>query len=743
MCRIFSQTLSFLRAFAFLFLFTFFEIIAAPAKSSLKGVVLDASTDKPIPNAVVRIVNTGKYNVTDVNGVFEFSEIEYGEVNLEVTHIGFKKTSIKIKVDQKVIIGLLVHLFPMPIETSTIVVTGNHYHSRFESMNELTNVLKGKELEKDLGLTLASTLRNETGLSIRSMGPAPARPVIRGLGGDRIFIGEDGFKTGDLSSTSPDHAVAIEPFTIDRIEVIRGPKVLTQNSTSLGGIVNIVRDEIPETLPDKLKITAGAYGETANKGLLGSFVTHVPYKDIVLRGEISHRTTSDLTTPTGELKNSSISTLNLSTGFSYIRDWGSVGASFREYDSDYGIPGGFKGGHLDGVDISMFKRTINTRLSLLMDSQLIEKINIQLNRNYYRHIEFESVDIVGAEFTILKYEGRLTASTKNIGFFEKGLAGIESEFRDFNIGGFVFTAPTRSVRISSFLFQSFSLDNYSFEVGARYSFDKYNPRRATKSTREEFLVEKEFHTFAFSFSMLIELNPKMYIGGTISQSSRVPSIEELYSEGPHLAAYSYEIGNPNIEHERGYGVELFAYRKTESYFWNLTLFRNDFSTYIIHRNSGRINYATLLPIYQAEGIGANFYGFESQFNYRVNNLIQVSTSVSYTDGSLSKTKSPLPSIPPMKSISEIKFNLDKITLGASFEAVTKQNKVDIFEEPTPGYGITNFFLQYSFFSNKVVHNLSLNIDNVFNKEFRNHLSRVKSIMPEAGRNFRFTFRVYY
>jgi iron complex outermembrane receptor protein len=719
------------------------ETIAVPPTATLRGVVLDASTDKPIPNAAVRIGQTGKYDVTDANGVFEFSDIEYGKVHLEVTHIGFKKTSIKIKVDREVIFGLLVHLFPMPIETSTIVITGDHYHSRFESIHELTNVLKGKELEKDLGLTLASTLRNETGLAIRSMGPAPARPVIRGLGGDRIFIGEDGFKTGDLSSTSPDHAVAVEPFTVERIEVIRGPKVLTQNSTTLGGIVNIVRNEIPENLPEKLKITAGMYGETVNKGLLGSFVTHVPYKDIVFRGEISHRKTSNLNTPAGELKNSSISTLNLSTGFSYIKEWGSVGASFREYDSEYGIPGGFKGGHLNGVNISMFKRTFNTRLSLLTNSKLVEKINIQFNRNYYRHIEFESFDIVGAEFTILKYEGRLTASTKNIGFFERGLVGVESEYRDFNIGGFVFTAPTRSYRFSSFLFQSFSFDNFNFEFAARYSFDKYKPRRATKSTREEFLVEKEFHTFAVSLSMLIELNSKMYVGGTVSRSSRVPSVEELYSEGPHLAAYSYEIGNPNIPFEKGYGIELFAYRKTESYFWHLTLFRNDFSTYIIHRNSGRINYATLLPIYQAEGVGAYFYGFESQFNYRLNTLIQLSTSVSYTDGNLSSTKSPLPSIPPMKSISEIKFNLDKISFGASFEAVTKQDKVDLFEEPTPGYGITNLFMQYSFYSNKVVHNLSLNIDNVFNKEFRNHLSRVKSIMPEAGRNFRFTFRVYY
>lgn len=72
-----------------------------------------------------------------------------------------------------------------------------------------------------------------------------------------------------------------------------------------------------------------------------------------------------------------------------------------------------------------------------------------------------------------------------------------------------------------------------------------------------------------------------------------------------------------------------------------------------------------------------------------------------------------------------------------------QNRVDSFEEPTAGYGIHGLFVQYALDRGRVNHQLSLNLDNVFDREYRNHLSRVKSFMPEAGRNLRLLYRIYY
>lgn len=709
----------------------------------LEGVVLDGSSDQPLENAVVKLIELDKFDVTNTNGIFEFKSIPFGEYNIEISFVGFKTTKTSIKIDEEINKGLLVHLFTLPFETSTVVVTGLHTNTKFDDMNEFINVLKGKELQRELGLTLASTLKNETGLAIRSMGPAPARPVIRGLGSDRIAITEDGIQTTDLSATSPDHAVSVEPFTIDRIEVIRGPKVLLKNSTTMGGVVNIIRDEIPKEIPSTFSGNAGFYGESVNSGYLGGVVALLPIGKFVMRGEATTRRADDLRTPIGTLENSDIATDNFSAGLSYIDGWGYTGVSIREFKSDYGVPGGFVGAHPNGVDISMLKRQINGKVNFKINSASFEDLDLQISRDYYKHTEYERADIIGAQFVIYNYRGSLDISNKKIGFLDFGTSGISFEARDFNIGGYVFTPPTKSAKLSGYSFQTFELNDFSFETGFRISYDEFHPDNTNPSTNDEVIIDRDFFTYSLSLSSLYSINNSLSIGMNINKTSRVPTIEELYSEGPHLAAYSYEIGNQNLESESGIGAELFSYIKNDDLFLMFTLFRNDFSYFIIPRNTGTINSQTLLPIYQTEGVSAIFYGFESYFELKFLEHFTLSNSFSYTHGDFKEPSSPLPQIPPLKDIIQLKYLNGNFITGISTEIAAAQNRVDLFETPTAGYAVFGAFVQYSLETGSIIHNISLNGDNLLNKEYRNHLSRVKVIMPEAGINFKFSYRLYF
>jgi iron complex outermembrane receptor protein len=709
----------------------------------LEGIVLNGSSDSPLENAIVKIVELDKFDVTDKNGIFEFKSIPFGDYNIEVSFIGYRTVKTSISIYNEINKGLIVHLYNLPIETSAIIVTGSHSTSKFDDMNEFINVLKGKELQREIGLTLASTLKNETGLAIRSMGPAPARPVIRGLGSDRIAITEDGIQTTDLSATSPDHAVSVEPFTIDRIEVIRGPKVLLKNSTTMGGVVNIIRDEIPKESPSAFSGNAGFYGESVNYGYLGGMVALLPIGKFVLRGEATTREADDLKTPIGTLKNSDIATDNYSAGISFVDNWGFTGLSIREFKSDYGVPGGFVGAHPNGVDISMLKRQINGKISYNFNSTSFENLEFQLSRDYYKHTEYERADIIGAQFVIYNYRGSLDLTNKQLGFLDNGTSGISFEARDFNIGGYVFTPPTKSLKISGYSFQTFELNRFSFEAGARISFDQFNPRAANPSTDPAFIVERDFLTYSLSISSLYSLSKIISLGINLNKTSRVPTIEELYSEGPHLAAYSYEIGNPQLESENGIGLELFSYLKSDDLFLMLTLFRNDFSYFITPRNTGKINSQTLLPIYQTEGVPAIFYGAESYFELKFLEHFIISNSLSYTNGSFKESNTPLPQIPPFKDVIQLKYILGNFITGIGSEIAAAQNRVDTFETPTEGYAVFNAFVQYSLQTGSLIHNISLNGDNLLNKEYRNHLSRVKVIMPEAGINFRLSYRLYF
>ncbi|MDX1702449.1 MAG: TonB-dependent receptor plug domain-containing protein, partial [Melioribacteraceae bacterium] len=304
---------------AFLIIFSVFIDFRAESRS-VSGIVLDSETNIAIPNVVVRISELSRTITTSEEGTFDLDDTDYGTYTFILNHIGYVENVSVIDVNDNTEQILVFYLIPKNIELDPIIISDYRSFSKFDDLQELSNVLKGKELQKQLGLTLASTLKNEAGLAIRSMGPAPSRPVIRGLGSNRVLISEDDIKTIDLSATSPDHAVTIDPFTISRIEVLRGPKVLTQTSTTIGGIVNVVRNDIPKIIHEGITGQLGIFGETVNSGYLGFLSLEIPFDPLVIKGEVSGRKTMDLDTPVGELKNSSSTNLNYNFASSYIFD---------------------------------------------------------------------------------------------------------------------------------------------------------------------------------------------------------------------------------------------------------------------------------------------------------------------------------------------------------------------------------------------------------------------------------------
>jgi iron complex outermembrane recepter protein len=710
---------------------------------NITGVVRDSESSETIPNAVIHVINTDSYLTSKADGTFSISGLEEGVYQLKVTHIAYQENLIEIEVSENSNKNIRIFLIPKSIEIKPVIIRDRMYRSKFDELSEDSHVLKGRELQRELGFNLAATLRNETGLAIRSMGPAPARPVIRGLGGNRVLISEDGIEATDLSSTSPDHAVTIEPFSVTRIEVLRGPRVLLYTPVTTGGVVNVIREEIPEQVHHEIHGTAGIFGETVNSGYLGSLVAEIPFSPFAGRFEISKRNASDLNTPVGTLNNSSAQNFNYSAGGSFVSDFGYAGVSVRRFELDYGVPGGFVGAHPNGVNIEMFRDQINFKSRFNLNSKLLENIEAQFSRVLYRHKEFESSGRIGSEFRIVNLLGSVHLNHSENGLLNNGTLGASFESRDFTIGGFVFTPPTKSLKISAFIFENFNIKDFSFEFGGRYNFDKITPQYEKPNSNIGYIRERIFNTYSISFSALYSFSERIFFGSNVSKSSRVPTIEELFSEGPHLAAYSYETGNPNLSSESAFGTEFFIYHKFDKYFFNLSLFRNVITGYIIPRNSGEINFATFLPIYSTTGVDALLYGIEAQSEWNIISGFSLAASLSYTRGKFQEDNGSLPQIPPLKGNVELKYSLEDFMIGISSELAASQKLIDVFEEPTAGYTIFNSFIQYSILTGIFVHNISLSADNIFNKEYRNHLSRVKSILPEAGRNFRLTYRVYF
>ena len=130
-----------------------------------------------------------------------------------------------------------------------------------------TTVLTGDKLTQQLRTTIGETLARQPGVSATSFGPNASRPILRGFQGERVRILTDGIGSFDVSNTSVDHAVAINPLTADRIEILRGPAALLYGSSAIGGVVNVIDSRIPRRVPDEPVHVEGlaTYGSAANE----------------------------------------------------------------------------------------------------------------------------------------------------------------------------------------------------------------------------------------------------------------------------------------------------------------------------------------------------------------------------------------------------------------------------------------------------------------------------------------------
>ncbi|MCX8056238.1 MAG: TonB-dependent receptor [Ignavibacteria bacterium] len=705
------------------------------------GKILSAETSEPIANAVIEIIGEKIFVTSKNDGSFSIGPISNTKFRIKITHVAYQEKLIDLELNNEEDRKLVIYLFPKTLNLNPVIITDKKSTNTIDDIQEYNLKLSNRALHQKLGQTIAHTLKNETGIAIRSMGPAPSRPIFRGLGQDRILITEDGMKTVDLSATSPDHAVTIDPFNSERIEVLRGPKILTQSSTTIGGIINVVEENIPEEIHNVIHLSAGSYFETVNNGWLTSLKVGIPIKPFQLQFNLSKRKTDDVKIPARKLINTSSENFISSVGLSFIKDFGFIGSTFRSYSLDYGIPGGFVGAHPFGVNIKISKQQIGASSKIKIDENNFWKFDFRYD--YYRHKEFEHSGLIGSEFRIVTNSGKIIYEHGEGKIFQSGEVGISFEHRDFEIGGYVFTPPSYSFNISSFIYEDFHFDKLNIDAGLRFSYDLINPKVKKMSPRIGVIDKREFFNLSASISLIYQLSDVVFIGSNFSRSSRVPTIEELFSEGPHLAAYSYEVGNPQLNSEKGWGSEFFIYHKFENLDFNLNVFYNHLNSYIIPRNTGRINYQTFLPIYSTQGVNARIFGFEGSVKIKLVDKVYFQSSLSRSVGEFLNSSKPLPQIPPLKGLNQIYYSNEKLNFGISNEWSSAQRRVDEFEEPTAGYGIINLFGQSIFTINKFVTVFSMNVDNLFNKEYRNHLSRIKSVYPEPGRNFRFTLKVMF
>ena len=500
-----------------------------------------------------------------------------------------------------------------PKTLDSVEVTASPLRGTAEDLARPVEVLAGEKLDEAKANSLGETVGKLPGVQSSYFGPGVGRPIIRGLDGARVQVLSGGLGSGDVSTVSADHAVTIEPFLAEQIEVLKGPATLLYGSGAIGGAVNVVDGRIPETMPDQpLQGRAEVRGGSVNHertGMLrldGGTGTGLAFHfDALWREtddyEIPHYAESaGLLAEEGEtpdpamrgiLPNSALRNDSAAIGASWIGTRGFIGAGYSLFNTRYGIPGHAHEephGHGEGseeheeagtendVRIAMDQRRTELRGGL-DDLGPFASLRVKFASTDYTHTEFEG-RVIGTVFDNRSDDARLELVHAPWGTW-RGAFGLQWGQRDFDaVGDEAFVPPTQGDDLGLFYLGEREFGALKLEIGARHDRNRVQSephplaplRRATR----------KFNTNSLSGALRWEIDDGFHVSLGLDRAQRSPTAEELYSNGLHVATARIEIGDDNLRPETAHRVEVGAHWHSDRVTLGMSLYSIGYDDFI-------------------------------------------------------------------------------------------------------------------------------------------------------------------
>jgi iron complex outermembrane recepter protein len=650
-----------------------------------------------------------------------------------------------------------------------IVVTAIYARRQTDILSG-TSVVTGDELTRELRTTIGETLSKQAGVSATSFGPNASRPVLRGFQGERVRVLADGIGSFDVSNTSVDHAVVINPLTADRIEVLRGPSALLFGSSAIGGVVNVIDSRIPRRMPSKgLHVDAIAtYGTAADERSGGArvdlplgdkFVIHVDgsyakTNDLEIGGSVltpalraaaaasADPDIRDLADLRGRLPNSAGRTWDVAGGAALITSNGNLGFSVSRYDSLYGVPVRYSldpAIEAEEVRLDARQTRVDLRGEVNPASGFLEAIRIRGGYADYKHDELEDTGEIGTTFSNDGWEGRLELVQREKKGW-RGAIGAQFFIRNLNVvGEEKFLPKSETEQYGLFTVQSFDLGPLRAEVGGRIE------RSLLSANADDDLgnpdLSRKFTAVSGSAGASYEVATGWRIGLNASYTERAPSAEELFANGPHKGTQAFEVGDPTFKKERSKGLEATLRGNGEGYSLAASAYYSRFDNFIFEQPTGDVE--DDLPVFEFLQADARYYGFEIEASARLAQIggfaINLDGVGDYTRAKL-KGGASLPRIPALRLLGGLEAQSDTINGRVEVEWVDDQRKVTTFETPTNGYTMVNASIGFKPLGADGGINLTLSANNIFDVNARRHASFLKDYAPLAGRDIRISAR---
>ncbi len=700
----------------------------------LNGTVSLEPSGRPVRNAVITIAELKRSSLSDENGGFHFTAVPYGRYQL-IVHLDRVPDVVK-SIDMRQPLHTIDFTLTLAPVSEQVTVTATGSLEGIDSAYQSVSAVGALELSQRNPTSIGEALEYEPGVAKRSFGPASGRPVIRGFDGDRVLVLQNGLRLGGIASQSGDEVEPIDVLALDRVEIVKGPATLLYGSNALGGVVNAIstNDVYQEGLSGYLT-TLGASnswqagGSTGFKYGVGKFL---------IFGSGGAQKANDYRTPAGPVLNSFSRSVNASGGVGWFPQKGWASFSYTYDRRRYGLP--VTPGAIDFEYLKMKRHSYEAKGGLRDLPGFIEGGDFAISYNDYvnREFEFESdenVTELESLATNKNWNYRANFNHQRRGRFS-GTLGISGFTRDYNSIGAEAPAPhTKQTSFAVYGLERVDFEKLGFQFGGRVEQNGYKPEGSFR--------RRNFVGFSGSAGMRIPL----WAGGSFltnyQHSFRAPALEELYNNGPHPGIVVFDIGNQNLKAEEGDGVDFSLRHNSNRLRLESSVYYYTIRNFVFPAFAGATEPASRLPIVEYAQGRSRYLGTEANAEVRILPTLWLSGKLDYVRADLTELNKPLPRIPPLRGSLGADWRHKALSVRPEIILARQQARVFDNESPTPGYALLNLNASYMFVKSRAAHIFGLSGNNLTNRLYRNHLSFIKDIAPEIGRNLRLSYTLRY
>ncbi|REJ81402.1 MAG: TonB-dependent receptor [Bacteroidetes bacterium] len=736
-------------------------LIQSVMGQSLQGYIYDLNSRESLPGAVIYIPDLKTGTITNQEGKYYLSKLPKGKFLVQVKMLGY--ASVSVLIDLNYISTQDFFLQMTAIEKKEVIVTGSPFTTDPKISSVPVTPVEKMKIITSPGDNLSTALSQIPGVAAISTGSGIAKPVIRGLSFNRVLVINNGVRQ-EGQQWGDEHGLEIDKFSVDRIEILKGPSSLLYGSDALGGVINVLE---PIPAPDgSVRGEVISQYSSNNRNASGSVMAEGSHSGFIWRTRHSLKNAISYKTPAERVYNSGFREYYSDAMIGMHKSWGFSHLHFSRWKSKAGIPEGERDtvssrllNHegLPATESELLSRDIFTPFQDIKHRKLSSVSNFILGKNQLRvnagiqeniREEYESEESeaeLGMNLRTATADVRLHFPERNSISTAIGISGMIQENKN---SGEELLIPDYDLQDAGVYFNiKKSYSKTSINAGLRYDTRTMESAAHVEDSAAIFLKQTfNFGNFSAAAGLSYSLSEKLSMRLNLSRGYRAPNISELTANGIHEGLYRFETGNPTLKAETSVQADIGFSYDSEHISIAADLFANRINNFIYARNEGNeviIIDGEELPRFQYVQGTVEMKGFEFTLDFHPHEDIHFENTLSFVDGRNTDIGMSLPYIPPLTIVNELRYDIhtDKkkkisdpyVKLGV--HSRLKQKKIDQFETITPGAAVINLSAGANIKLSNQEMNMFISVNNLLDKAYYDHLSRLKAAgIMEQGIN---------